>query len=84
MLTVPTIAEAWSKVRKSYDPDDIGDFKQRAEAKRLAVDLGFATNNPADTAISQNHTSADDTDEDEDGWYCFSCPASDIVQPDSR
>ena len=42
MLQVPTIASAWRKVRKSYDPNDVTDFDQREEARRLAVDHGFA------------------------------------------
>lgn len=76
---------AWSKVRKVYDRTDIVEFNQREEALSLAVDLGFA----ADTSTSvgpdmvSNPTSQSPVSE-ENGWHCFSCAKSDIVQSFSQ
>ena len=35
------LVTAWSRVRKSYDVEETTDFQQRAEARKLAEDLGF-------------------------------------------
>ena len=34
-LQLPTIANAWKNVRKSYDPQDVSNFQQREEARKL-------------------------------------------------
>ena len=87
MLRLPTIASAWRKIRKSYDPQaPLLQFQHRAEARQLAVDLGFASDSHADHTTPDSHVTPDDGDADriEDGWHCFSCPASSLLQPDSR
>ena len=67
-LQIPTIASVWRKIRKLYDPQDVHAFQQREDARKLAVDLGYATaaadvTAPADPGI---HALPDDEDA-EDG-----------------
>ena len=78
MLKLPTINNAWIKVRKCYDPDDDTTFQQRPESKQLALDLGYvsvvqttAVSSEPDQCVSNNPA----------GWHCFACDKSAIAQP---
>ena len=82
MLTIPHIQAAWTAIRKSYDDTDSDNFTQREDALRLARDLGYAASTtPAVPCLTTN---TDANVGQPTGWYCFSCPASEIVQPYSR
>ena len=85
-LKVPTINEAWSKIRRQYDPSDQTEFQHRAGARRIAVDLGYATDdaNVVTTNTELNNAQIHSNEGDVPGWHCYACSASALVQPRTR
>ena len=84
MLCVPTIKKAWSKIRKSFDANDVGPFQQRVEAQRLAADLGYTAASSAPQSNVSPDPNPTDNISNQQGWHCFDCPKSSILQPLSR
>ena len=78
---VPAVREAWGRIRKSYDGEER--FTERQTALSLSIDLGFATD--ASSSITTRSPSSNTNDGGtQEGWYCFSCPKSNIMQPYSQ
>ena len=75
---VPFLRAAWRQIRKSHDPEASPEFTERAASRDLAFDLGFSSGVDASVSI-QSSTQTDDIDTRE-GWFCFSCPSSNIMQ----
>ena len=76
---VPFLRVTWRQIRKSHDPEEVtSEFTERATSRALAVDLGFSSGADSSVVI-QSSTQTDDIDTQE-GWFCFSCPSSNIMQ----
>ena len=80
---VPAVREAWGHIRKSYDGEE--QFTERQAALSLSIDLGFANDTSPSSSVTTRQPSSNTHDDGEqEGWYCFSCPKSNIVQPFSQ
>ena len=75
MLSLPTIETIWGRVRKLHVPNH-SVFQQRAEARQLALDLGYVR---VDQPVHDVHATQHD-DSMSEGWHCFHCDKSSIAQ----